>query len=183
MKRMLAVLTLAALAAACSPSDGDTTQDGIEAPSGLLPAGPETEAAPVAIADLPPAVAALVQQTIPGMTITEVERKAREGRVYYDVEGARPGGEAVELDIQQTGDRFEVVEIQRDIAFADMPAPVQAAARAATGAFAPARIIESRQTDDSVIYELFAPGQPAEPAMEVRLKDGKAEVLTERWPH
>ena len=117
------------------------------------------------------------------MTVAEVERKEREDRVYYDVEGARPDGSEVELDIQQTGDRFEVVEIQRDVAFADMPEAVQTTARAATGAFAPERIIESRQMEGGVIYELFAAGQPAEPAMEVRVRDGKAEVLTERWPH
>mgnify|MGYP000153282304 CR=1 FL=1 len=46
------------------------------------------------------------------------------------------------------------------------------------------RVIESKQAEDgSVIYELFADGQPADPAMEVRVLDGEAEVLAERWPH
>lgn len=179
MKHALFAIAAAALVGACSPSGEDKTQ----AAPGVLPPGPETRIAAVTPADLPPALAALVQQTVPGMTVAEVERKEREGRVYYDIEGARPDGPEVELDVQQTGDRFEVVEIQRDVAFADMPPAVQAAARAATGAFAPQRIIESRQMDDSVIYELFADGQPAEPAMEVRVKNGEAEVLTERWPH
>ena len=179
MKHALFAIAAAALAGACSPSGDDKTQ----AAPGVLPPGPETRIAAVTPADLPPALAALVQQTVPGMTIAEVERKEREGRVYYDIEGARPDGSEVELDVQQTGDRFEVVEIQRDVAFADMPPAVQTTARAATGAFVPQRIIESTQTDGSVIYELFADGQPAEPAMEVRVKDGAAEVLTERWPH
>jgi hypothetical protein len=34
-----------------------------------------------------------------------------------------------------------------------------------------------------VIYELFADGQPATPALEVRVVDGRAEVLKEAWPH
>jgi len=64
-----------------------------------------------------------------------------------------------------------------------MPPGAQTAARSATGASAPERIMESRQTDGGVIYKLFAAAQPAKPAMEVRLKDGRVEVLTERWPH
>lgn len=176
MKHALFAIAAVAVLGACSPPQEDKA-------STALPPGPETQISDVSPADLPPALAALIQQTVPGMTVAEVERKEREGRVYYDVEGARPDGSEVELDIQQTGDRFEVVEIQRDVAFADIPQAVQTTARAATGAFAPERIIESRQTDGGVIYELFAAGQPAEPAMEVRIRDGKAEVLTERWPH
>lgn len=179
MKPALSALAAVAILGACSPPQDQKT----EAAPGPLPPGPETQVTTVSPADLPPALAALVQQTVPGMTVAEVERKEREDRVYYDVEGTRPDGSEVELDIQQIGDRFEVVEIQRDVAFGDMPAAAQTAARAATGAFAPERIIESAQTDGSVIYELFAPSQPAEPAMEVRVKDGKAEILTERWPH
>lgn len=179
MKHALFAIAAATVLGACSPPQ----EDKADAAPVALPPGPETQISDVSPADLPPSLAALIQQTMPGMTVAEIERKEREGRVYYDVEGARPDGSEIELDIQQTGDRFEVVEIQRDVAFADMPQAVQTTARAATGAFAPERIIESRQTDGSVIYELFAAGQPAEPAMEVRVRDGKAEVLTERWPH
>ena len=179
MKHPLLVITAVAVLWACSPSREQKTENA----AGVLPPGPETRTVPLSPTDLPRALTALIQQTIPNMTVTEVERKEREGRVYYDVEGTRADGSAVELDIQQIGDHHEVVEIQRDVAFAEMPPAVQAAARAATGAFLPQRIIESGQTDGSVIYELFAAGQPAEPAMEVRLRNGKVEVLTERWPH
>jgi len=180
MKHALSLIAAAAVLSACAPPQPDAAE--AEAPDVLAP-GAETQISTVSPADLSPALTALIQQTVPGMTVAEVERKAREGRVYFDVEGSRPDGSEVELDIQQIGDRFEVVEIQRDIPFDDMPETVQTAARSATGAFAPERIIESRQTDGSVIYELFAPGRRDEPAMEVRVRDGKAEVLTERWPH
>ena len=174
------ILTAAALVlAACSPEA--ETPDKAQA---ALPPGPETAITEVAVADLPVALTGLVEATVPGMTIAEVERKARDGRVYFDVEGRRPDGSEVELDIQQVeGGRFEVVEIQRDIAIGDMPANARELAESAPGAVPPVRIIESRQTDGSVIYELFADGRPAEPAMEVRVKDGQAERLTERWPH
>ena len=137
----------------------------------------------VAAADLPPAVTATVLAAIPGMTIAEAQRKERDGRVYYDVEGKRPDGSDVELDILQEGNGFKVVEIQRDIAWADAPVAARMAADASGKSIVPVRVIESVENDGSVIYELFADGKPAKPSLEVRLKDGKAEVLTEEWPH
>ena len=44
--------------------------------------------------------------------------------------------------------------MQRDIAWADAPAPVRAAAGGAADAFTPARVIESTQEDGTIIYEL-----------------------------
>jgi len=166
-----------ALSACSAGEDGNGTANGV------LPKGPETEATRVAADALPEALRALVLRTVPGMTIEDTERKQREGRVYYDVEGRRADGSEVELDILQEGEVFRVVEIQRDIAWADAPDAARAAAAARPDAFAPARVIESTQTDGSVIYELFAPGRAAEPAMEVRMRDGRAEVLSERWAH
>jgi len=166
--------TIAALMllAGCSGAESDRAE------TGAANAGSDA-AAPA----LPAGLAAVVDTEVPGMTIGSAERKERDGRVYYDVEGNRPDGSEVELDILQEGEGFRVVEVQRDIAWSDVPADAVAAARAAPNAFEPARVIESRQTDGSVIYELFAPGKPAEPAAEVRVKDGKAAVLAERWMH
>lgn len=133
-----------------------------------------------AFADTVPAdVAAAVKKAMPQMTISEAELKERDGRRYYDVEGTLPDGSEIELDMLQTPQGWEVVEIQRDIAWASAPVPV----RAAAGRAEPVRVIESRQTDGTVIYELFAPGQPKDPALEVKWRDGKAELLTSRWPH
>jgi len=70
--------------------------------------------------------------------------------------------------------------VQRDIPWAEAPAPVIAAARAAPDAFEPVRVIESKQEDGTVIYELFAAGKSDEPAAEIDWKDGKAAVRRER---
>lgn len=174
-----AVLTILALGA-CGCSRASEEQ---AAANGVLPAGPVTSASSVAAEALPPALRAVAEKSVPGMIIGEAERKEREGRVYYDIEGRRPDGSAVELDVLQDGADYRLVEIQRDIAWADAPAAAQAAAKAQKGAFAPERVIESTQIDGSVIYELLAPGRKAEPAMEVKMAGGKAEVLTERWEH
>ncbi len=157
--------------------------DGGEPANGVLPAGPVTNASQVAADAVPAELRALAEKTVPGITIAEAERKEREGRIYYDVEGTRPDGSEVELDMLQEGAAWRVVEIQRDIAWSEAPQAARAAATAKPGAFAPERVIESRQEDGSVIYELFAPGRKDEPAMEVRMQGGKAEVLGERWAH
>ena len=143
----------------------------------------QASAQTVSASAVPADVAAAVKAAQPQMTITEAERKDRDGRRYYDVEGTLPGGGEIELDLLQTAKGWEVVETQRDIAWDQAPGPVQTAAAGPTKGVAPARVIESRQNDGVVIYELFAPGQPKDPAVEVSWKDGVAKVLTERWPH
>lgn len=175
--RFLALPLLAL--AACSSGGNDTAPA-----NGTLPEGPEAMISNVAAAELPAGVAKLAEATVPGMKIAEAERKDRDGRTYYDVEGTRPDGSEVEIDMLVLPDgSLKAVEVQRDIAWADAPAPVRAAA-ATADAFTPERVIESRQVEDGrTIYELFAPGKPKEPAMEIAWKDGKATLLTERAVH
>ena len=180
---LLAAVPLLALAA-CSPG-AESGNNAAAADNGVLAAGPETAISNVAAADLPAGLAELVEATVPGMTIAEAERKEREGRIYYDVEGTRPDGSEVEIDVLQGADgKLAAVEVQRDIDWATAPEPVRTAAAAKKDAFTPQSVIESRQVEGGeTIYELFAPGNPKEPAMEVRWQNGKAEVLGERWAH
>ena len=128
----------------------------------------------------PNGIVAAVLARVPDMKIAEAERKARGGMVFYDVEGIRGDGSAVELDLIEEKGAYRVVEMQRDIAWADAPAPVRAVAKAAPDAFEPARVIESLQEDGTTVYELFAPGRPAEPAAEIDWKDGKAALRQTR---
>lgn len=162
---------------ACNPA-------GPEAPAPARPDAPATVVTPTNKADIPGVVRAVVLTARPGMIISNAELKAREGRRYYDIGGRMPDGSDIELDLLETPSGWKVVEIQRDLTWDRVPHRVRAAAEGARAGFVPARIIESVQTDDgSIVYELFAPGQPATPALEVRVADGEAEVLTETWPH
>jgi len=147
---------------------------------GAAVAAPVLSEPKVAASDLPPPVVAAVEAAEPGITITQAELKERDGRRYYDVEGA-VGGEEIELDLLELpSGLWSVVEIQRDIDWATAPEAV----RTAAGNVSPVRVIESRQAaDGAVIYELFAEGRPADPSLEVMWKDGQAKVLSERWPH
>jgi hypothetical protein len=151
--------------------------------SAALAAVPETKITPVAAADVPPAVVAVVQKAAPGLKILEAELKEREDRRYFDVEGVLPGGAEIEFDLLEKNGQWEIVETQRDIAWTATPQPVRDAAVKAVPKIAPVRVIESTEDDGQVIYELFAEGQPKAPALEVSWKGGKAKVLTEAWPH
>jgi hypothetical protein len=151
--------------------------------SAALAAVPETKITPVAAADVPPAVVAVVQKAAPGLKILEAELKEREDRRYFDVEGVLPGGAEIEFDLLEKNGQWEIVETQRDIAWTDAPHVVRTAAHGAASKVDPVRVIESKQNDGMIIYELFAPGQPKTPALEVSLKDGAAKVLAEAWPH
>lgn len=184
MRRATPALILLVTLAACSPAS-ESANNMVTADHGVLATGPETAISNVAASDLPEGLAALVEATVPGMTIVEAERKEREGRIYYDVEGTKPDGSEVEIDVLAGADgKLTAVEVQRDIDWATAPQPVRAATAAKKDAFTPERVIESRQVEGGeTIYELFAPGKPKEPAMEVRWHNGQAEVLGERWTH
>lgn len=143
----------------------------------------EVEITELSAAELPADVRSLAEAAASGFVVNEAQRKVRDGRTYYDVEGELPDGSEIEFDILVTPVGPEIVEIQRDVAWTDVPVAARSAAEAAAPGLMPARVIESRQTDGTVIYELYAPGAPADPAMEVSLIDGAAAVLDERWPH
>lgn len=157
----------------------------------LFACAPEAPPAPVeapdaaaVVTEVPPAVLAAATAALPGFVLVEATRKERDGRVYFDVEGARADGAEVELDLLETPGGWEVVEIQRDIDWAQAPDAVRTAAADARGAFEPVRVIESTQAaDGSVIYELFKPDRPEAPSLEVRFVDGAATVLTTANPH
>jgi hypothetical protein len=137
----------------------------------------------LAVEETPAGVRALAEGAAEGFVIREVQRKVRDGRTYYDVEGELPDGSELEFDILMTAAGPEIVETQRDLDWSAVPEAVRAAADSAAPGLSPARVIESTQTDGTVIFELFAPGAPSDPAMEVSWRGGVASVLEERWPH
>ena len=169
-------VTLALLVGCDAEEKSSTTHDAQKA-------GIETVVTEIDAANLPPELLSVVANAVPGMQIDGAERKEREGRVYYDVEGKRSDGSEVELDVLQDGSEYKIVEIQRDIPWTEAAEIARSAAASSEKAFEPVRVIESTQTDGSVIYELFAAGAPEKPSLEVRVTDGKAEVLKDEWMH
>lgn len=137
----------------------------------------------LAAEDTPADVRALAEGAAKGFTISEVQKKVRDGRTYYDVEGQLPDGSELEFDILMTAAGPEIVETQRDLDWSAVPEAVRTAAEAVAPGLSPVRVIESTQTDGTIIFEFFAPGAPSDPAMEVSWTGGSARVLSERWPH
>ena len=170
-RKMVALIALAlgGCAAAGNPKAGVST----------------TGKSDVALAAVPAEVLAAARTARPGFTVAEAQAETRDGRRYYDIGGTLADGSEVEFDIMEEGGRWRVVEIQRDIALADLPAPVRTAASGHDPAFVPGRIIESTQADGLVIYELFGPagGDPLGRKVEIKWDGSKAEVLAQEWAH
>ena len=178
-----AVLAFAAGLAACSGAPADEADDAAADDSAILAEGPEAVITELGADEIPEGARAAALERVPDMQFAGAERKEREGMVFYDVEGTRADGSEVELDMLVDDGVFRVVEMQRDLAWDDVPAPARDVATAVPDMFTPVRVIESVLEDGAVIYELFREGQPGEPAAEVELVDGKAEMLTERWAY
>lgn len=139
----------------------------------------------VAIADVPADVIAAAKARLPELTITEAESEIRDSRRYFDIGGTMPDGSEVELDMMEESGNWRVVETQRDVKFDAIPAPARAAALARDATLQPTRVIESRQEDGLIIYELFA-AQGSDPQgrkLEVSWDGSKAEALTREWAH
>ena len=143
----------------------------------------DVEITEVAVADLPESVASLIAETRADFQPLEIEKKVREGRTYFDIEGEVGDGSELEFDVLMTDTGPEIVEIQRDLEFDDIPQEVRDLALQTADGAEPARIIESVQTDGAIIYEFFEEGQPSDPAYEIRLDGGVLVLLDERWIH
>ncbi len=130
----------------------------------------------VPLREVPPEVLAAAAAAQPGFTPTEAESETRDGRRYFDVGGKLADGSEVEFDIMEEAGRWRVVETQRDIQLAAAPAAV----RAKAGDYAAVRVIESRQSDGLVIYELYDARQRK---LEIKWDGKSAEALTREWAH
>ena len=169
-----ALLPLALCLAACG-AGGEAANEA--APANRVVTSGKTA---VPLAEVPPEVLAAAQAARPGFTPAEAEAETRDGRLYFDVGGTLGDGSEVEFDIMEEGGSWRVVETQRDVAFAAVPAPVRAAALAREPGLQPTRVIESVQADGLTIYELYA---GPDRKLEVKWDGKSAELLTEEWAH
>ena len=136
------------------------------------------------ISDVPESVMSTVSIKEPSFVPKEVVKKIRDGRVYYDVEGALPNGSEIEFDVLMTDKGPEIVEIQRDLLWESVPQAAQDLVNSANkDKLEVVRVIESQQTDDSIIYEVFVAGKSSDPYFEVRVDRQGAELLEARWKH
>ena len=130
----------------------------------------------VPLGNVPKDVLAAAEAAQPGFTPAEAESETRDGRRYFDVGGKLADGSEIEFDIMEEGGSWRVVETQRDIRLEAAPEAV----RKAAGSFAAGRVIESRQADGLVIYELYDAEQRK---LEIKWDGSRAEALTREWAH
>ena len=137
------------------------------------------------LSEVPSDVVAAARAAQPDLQIASAEAETRDGRRYYDLAGTRPDGSEFELDIVEEDGRWRVVETQRDVDFTSTPQAVQNAAQEVDPSITPSRVVESRQEDGVVIYEIYSPqgGDPQVRKLEVRWDGNQASVLTEEWTH
>jgi hypothetical protein len=156
--------------AACNPAE-------VPADNNLVPNTVATSGkSEVPIAEVPKAVLDAAAAAQPGFVPAEAESETRDGRAYFDIGGKLADGSEVEFDIMEEAGKWRVVEAQRDIRLAVAPEAV----RRAAGDFQAGRVIESRQSDGLVIYELYDSG---ERKLEIKWDGKSAETLTEEWAH
>ncbi|TNE60882.1 MAG: hypothetical protein EP335_17750 [Alphaproteobacteria bacterium] len=138
----------------------------------------------VPIAEVPVEVLTAAKLKRPGMTFEKAEEEKKGGNHYFDIEGKDADGNEIELDMVLTDTGWQVVEIQRDLAWDDVPAAVRETLTAHVPGVQPARIIESDQDNGTIIYEFFtrdAHGKEAK--YEVKLTGGETEFLKDEWQH
>ncbi len=86
MNNYLKIPTIAALSimtlSACSDIDND-----IEIP----------------LSEVPASVITIVQNTLPGITLTEAEKEHKDGSVIYELEGKLINGKEYEIEITESG--------------------------------------------------------------------------------
>jgi hypothetical protein len=166
------ILLVPALLAPIACGQPAAPQDGDSAANKLVTSGKRD----VPLAQVPPEVLAAATASQPGFVPAEAEAETRDGRDYFDIGGRLADGSEVEFDIVRQGPGWEVVETQRDIVLAVAPQAV----RSAADGFAATRVIESRQNDGLVIYELYDPQQRK---LEIKWDGKRAERLAAEWAH
>ncbi len=169
---MRSIVLLPALFAlvGCGPSEAPEPGD---PPAGKVATSGKRE---VPLAEVPAEVLAAATAVQPGFVPAEAEAETRDGRHYFDIGGKLADGSEVEFDIVRQGAGWQVVETQRDIDLAGAPQEV----RNAAGDFPATRVIESRQNDGLVIYELYDAQQRK---LEIKWDGKRAERLTAEWAH
>jgi hypothetical protein len=138
----------------------------------------------VTVAEIPPAVIKMLAERYPGFEIKEAETESKNGNSYMDIEGTLPDGKEIEFDLLLDKNEWRIVEIQRDLSLNTTPRSVVDALFETAPDFTIDRIIESDQGGGVIIYEFYSTQKNQKTLKkEVKLENGKAEVLKQEWSH
>lgn len=125
-----------------------------------------------------------VRKLQPGFELREAESESKHGNQYLDLEGVTAEGKEIEFDmLLNEQNLWEVVEIQRDLSLDECPQPVRELYHEHFEAPEPQRIIESKQMDGLIIYELYFVEAGQTTKSEIKLDGDTATLLEEEWTH
>ena len=136
------------------------------------------------IGEIPASALQAIAGIYPEFEPNVAEKEFKHGKVYLDIEGDLSGSE-IEFDMLQNGESWEIVEVQRDLIWEELPALVKEELVSNAPGFEAKRIIESIQHGTAVtIYEFYArDSQGVESRKEIILENGIARLLQEEWQH
>lgn len=134
--------------------------------------------------DIPKDALKTVLELHPEFKVNEAEKEFKHDKVYLDLEGEVDGKE-IEFDMLQTDSGWEIVEVQRDLVWEQLPENVATALKTEAPDFIAKRIIESGQYGtDITVYEFYAvDANGKESRKEVKLENGVATLLKKEWKH
>lgn len=132
--------------------------------------------------DIPESAINAIKQIQPDFIAKEVEKEFKHGKHYLDVEGVDKNGEEIEFDMLMTGDTWQVVEIQKDLSYSELPQNVVNVYQSKLSN-EPDRIIESKQMTGIVIYEFYLLKDNTTDKHEIKVEGDIASFLDEEWQH
>lgn len=163
MKRIVMIGVLA-MAAACSPA---------APPADETPVPIETTAP----AEAPPEVLTVIRAEDPDFAVSESIEDATTGARTFEVTGASGNGVLRTYNVMHFNEGWRIVQIRRDIAWADAPASVRNAVATSPSAIVPAKVVEVHEPGaDGVMYELWGDA-PEALLLTVRDVDGQAAIM------
>jgi hypothetical protein len=167
MIRSIAAAALLISVAACTPP---AQQD--ETPMPI-------EGAPQA-AEAPADVLAVISAADATFMPTESIEDNTTGARTFKVKGTAANGQITTYNVMHFNEGWRIVQISRDVRWADAPQAVRDAVATSPQAIVPDRVVEvhgqGAAGEGVVMYDLYAAGA-SDPAVSVRVADGEAAIM------
>ncbi|MEO6807630.1 MAG: PepSY domain-containing protein [Isosphaeraceae bacterium] len=122
------------------------------------------------LAQVPAVVTQAAAKAVPGARWTSAEKDDEDGKVVYELSGANAKGQVVDVSVTAEG---TVLEVETEIALADVPAVVTAALKAKHPKFKPESVESVAKNGKVVAYEFDGDGPNGEDVEISVSADGK----------
>ena len=125
------------------------------------------------LSDAPAPALAAARAAVPDVELTTLKAELEDGVASYEFSGTDAAGRQVEVDTTAAG---EVTEIEREVAFEDVPAEVMDLLDAELPGFTPERAERSERPDGSIVWEFDGYNEAGE-TVDVEVADGVVSAM------